>query len=91
MPNKTITIRPRQAPWVTIYQRFHSEENRAYRTSIRESLLSDKGAAMNSMISQTLLKMPKPGTLRKLVKHLDLLYLGPKPIGRYITSEKCVE
>ena len=54
IPNKTITVRPRQAPWITqSIKNFILKKDRAYKKFVRNGRPNDKLAAMNSMISQS--------------------------------------
>ena len=52
IPNKTIKIRPRQAPWITQYiKNFIAKKNRAYKSFVRNGWPSHKLEAINNMIS----------------------------------------
>ena len=53
IPNKVITIRPRQAPWIThSIKNFIQKRNRAYKSFVRNGRPDDKLEAMNEMISK---------------------------------------
>ena len=53
IPNKVITVRPRQAPWITqSIKNFIQKKNRAYKSFARNGRPHDKLEAMNQMISK---------------------------------------
>ena len=53
IPNKVITVRPRQAPWITqSINNFIQKKNRAYKSFVRNGRPDDKQEAMNEMISK---------------------------------------
>ena len=53
IPNKIITVKPRQAPWITKpIKNFIRKMNRAYKSFDRRGRPIDKQEAINSMISQ---------------------------------------
>ena len=53
IPNKVITVRPRQAPWITqSIKNFLKKKNRAYKTFIRNGQPEDKLQNITDMISQ---------------------------------------
>ena len=52
IPNKIITVRSRQAPWITqLNKNFIRKKNRAYKTFIRNGWLEDKLEAITNMIA----------------------------------------
>ena len=53
IPNKVITVRPRQAPWITqSIKNFIRKKNRAYKTFVKNGRPNDKLESINDMISQ---------------------------------------
>ena len=53
IPNKQITVRPWQAPWITqSIKNFIRKKNRAYRTFIKNGQPEDRREGINNMVSQ---------------------------------------
>ncbi len=53
IPNKSITVRPRQAPWITqSIKNFIRKKNKAYSTFIKNGQPEDRREAIENMISQ---------------------------------------
>ena len=89
IPNKTITVRPRQAPWITqSIKNFILKKNRAYKTFVRNGRPNDKLAAMNNMISQSskLIEDAKARYLEKVGKTLGNPATGIKTYWSLLKS-----
>ena len=53
IPNKQITVRPRQAPWITqSIKNFIRKKNKAYKTFIKNGQPEDRREGINNMVSQ---------------------------------------
>ena len=68
IPNKTITVRPRQAPWITQpIKNVIRKKNRAYKSFIRNGQPEDRLEAITNMIAHgsKLIEDAKENTLQK--------------------------
>ena len=81
IPNKVITVRPRQAPWITqSIKNFIQKKNRAYKSFVKNGQPDDKLGAMNEMISKgsKLIEDSKDRYFKKIDTTLSSLDTGIK-------------
>ena len=81
IPNKTITVRPRQAPWITQpIKNFIRKKNRAYKSFIRNGQPEDRLEAITNMIAHgsKLIEDAKGKYLTKIGRTLSDLETGKK-------------
>ena len=81
IPNKTVTVRPREAPWITqSIKNFIRRKNRAYKTFIRNGQPEEKRENIETMISQgsTLIEDAKQRYFTKIGRTLSNPTTGRK-------------